>query len=112
MNHRRRESAEKGTDMSHLSEEQLDQLIAAERAREQEPLNSWRTIAARAREEGLLRDSHEWRGSSGQPWLQAEAAVLLLVGGVGMGRRSIGLPIAAQNTTSVTAATQADPART
>ena len=98
--------------MSHLSEEQLDQLIAAERAREQEPLNSWRTIAARAREEGLLRDSHEWRGSSGQPWLQAAAAVLLLVGGIGIGRSTIGLPIAAQNPTSVTAANPAAPAST
>ena len=89
--------------MSHLSEEQLDQLIAAERAREQEPLNSWRTIAARAREEGLLRDSHEWRGSSGQQWLQAAAAVLLLVGGIAIGRSTIGLPIAAPSPASVTA---------
>jgi len=89
--------------MSHLSEEQLDQLIAAERAREQEPLNSWRTIAARAREEGLLRDAHEWRGSSGQPWLQAAAAVLLLVGGIAIGRSTIGLPIAVPTQPSVTA---------
>ena len=89
--------------MSHLSEEQLDQLIAAERAREHEPLNSWRTVAARAREEGLIRDSHEWRGSSGQPWLQAAAAVLLLVGGIAIGRSTIGLPIAAPSQPSVTA---------
>ena len=89
--------------MSHLSEEQLDQLIAAERAREQEPLNSWRTIAARAREEGLLRDSHEWRGSSGQPWLQAAAAVLLLVGGIAIGRSTIGLPISTTSPASVSA---------
>ena len=89
--------------MSHLSEEQLDQLIAAERAREQEPLNSWRTIAARAREEGLLRDSHEWRGSPGQPWLQAAAAVLLLVGGIAIGRSTIGLPISTSSQASVPA---------
>jgi hypothetical protein len=43
--------------MSHLSEEQLDQIIAAERSREQAPLNEWRTIAARAQEEGLIRES-------------------------------------------------------
>lgn len=103
MNHHRRESDEKGTDMSHLSEEQLDQLIAAERAREQEPLNSWRTIAARAREEGLLRDAHDWRGSSGQPWLQAAAAVLLLVGGIAIGRSTIGLPIAVPTQPGITA---------
>ena len=78
--------------MSHLSEDQLDQIIAAERAREHEPLNDWRTIAARAREEGLIRDDREWRGSTGQPWLQAAAAVLLLVGGIAIGRSTIGLP--------------------
>lgn len=81
-------------DMSHLSEEQLDQIIAAEKARQQEPLNEWRTIAARAREEGLIHDSREWRGSLGQQWLQAAAAVLLLVGGIAIGRSTIGLPVA------------------
>jgi len=95
--------------MSHLSEEQLDQLIAAERAREQEPLNSWRTIAARAREEGLLRDSHEWRGSSGQ-WLQAASPVLLLVGGIAIGRSTIGLPITAPATVTATANPSTAPA--
>jgi hypothetical protein len=80
--------------MSHLSEEQLDQIIAAEKARPQEPLNEWRTIAARAREEGLIHDSREWRGSLGQQWLQAAAAVLLLVGGIAIGRSTIGLPVA------------------
>jgi hypothetical protein len=79
-------------DMSHLSEEQLDQVIAAEKARPQQPLNEWRTIAARAREEGLIHDSREWRGSLGQQWLQAAAAVLLLVGGIAIGRSTIGLP--------------------
>lgn len=78
--------------MSHLSEEQLDQLIAAERSREQEPLNEWRTIAARAREEGLLRESRGWTSSGNQSWLQAAAAVLLLVGGIAIGRSTLGLP--------------------
>jgi len=86
--------------MSHLSEEQLDQLIAAERAREQEPLNEWRTIAARAREEGLIQESQR-RGSSGQPWLQAAAAVLLLVGGIAIGRSTLGLPTATQSPASI-----------
>lgn len=83
--------------MSHLSEEQLDQIIAAERSRQQEPLNDWRTIAARAREEGLLRDSDSGSRGSGQPWLQAAAAILILIGGIAIGRTTIGLPTVTQN---------------
>ncbi|HEV7387288.1 MAG TPA: hypothetical protein VGN73_01630 [Gemmatimonadaceae bacterium] len=88
-----------------LSEEQLDQVIAAERRREQEPLNDWRTIAARAREEGLLResDSSGSRGSS-QPWLQAAAAILILIGGIAIGRTTIGLPSVTPNPSSNLAA--------
>jgi hypothetical protein len=97
--------------MSHLSEEQLDQIIAAERAREQEPLNDWRTIAARAREEGLLResDSSGSRGSS-QPWLQAAAAILILIGGIAIGRTTIGLPSLAQTPASEVAVVNPTPA--
>ena len=90
--------------MSHLSEEQLDQIIAAEKVRPQEPLNEWRTIAARAREEGLIHDSREWRGSLGQQWLQAAAAVLLLVGGIAIGRSTLGLPTANTQPAATTAA--------
>jgi hypothetical protein len=76
-----------------LSEEQLDQIITEERSREQAPLNDWRTIAARAREEGLIRESQSSRRwVSSQPWLQSAAAVLLLVGGIAIGRATIGLP--------------------
>jgi len=86
--------------MSHLSEEQLDQIIAAERSREQATLNEWRTIAARAREEGLIRDSQSSRRwASSQPWLQSAAAVLLLVGGVAIGRATIALPSAVEGST-------------
>ena len=82
--------------MSHLSEEQLDQIIAEERARPQPPLNEWRTIAARAREEGLIRESSSSGWVSSQPWMQAAAAVLLLIGGIGIGRSTTGLPTATQ----------------
>jgi hypothetical protein len=80
--------------MSHLSEEKLDELVAAERERQQPPLNDWRTIAARAREEGLIRESSSGGWVSGQPWMRAAAAVLLLVGGIAIGRTTIGLPSA------------------
>jgi hypothetical protein len=80
-----------------LSEDQLDQIIEAERAREQPPLNDWRTIAARAREEGLIRESQSRSWIAGQPWMQAAAAVLLLVGGVAIGRTTIAIPSSAQS---------------
>jgi hypothetical protein len=90
--------------MSHLSEEQLDQIIAEERSREQAPLNEWRTIAARAREEGLIRESESSRRwASSQPWLQSAAAILLLIGGIAIGRTTIGLPSATQNAVASTA---------
>ena|SRR5712671_2878533 len=83
--------------MSHLSEEQLDHIIAQERSREQPPLNEWRTIAARAREEGLIRETQASRWlTSSQPWLQSAAAVLLLIGGIAIGRATIALPSALQ----------------
>jgi hypothetical protein len=75
-----------------LSEDQFDQIIAQERAREQAPLNNWRTIAARAREEGLIRESQSRSWVASQPWMQAAAAVLLLVGGIAIGRTTIGIP--------------------
>ncbi len=86
--------------MSHLSEEQLDQIIAEEKARRQPPLNDWRTIAARARDEGLIRESSSRGWASSQSWVQAAAAVLLLIGGIAIGRTTIGLPTATQATAS------------
>jgi hypothetical protein len=87
--------------MSHLSEEQLDQIIAEERSRLQAPLNEWRTIAARAREEGLIRETQAGRWwTSSQPWLQSAAAVLLLIGGIAIGRATIALPSALPATAS------------
>lgn len=83
--------------MSHLSEDQLDQMIADERARDQAPLNDWRAIAARAREEGLIRESQSRSWVAGQPWIQAAAAMLLLVGGIAIGRTTIAIPSSAQS---------------
>jgi hypothetical protein len=78
--------------MSQLSEEQLDTLVAAERARDPLPLNDWRTIAGRAREEGLIVDVERGGWSGVRPWLQAAAAVLVLVGGIAIGRTTSSLP--------------------
>jgi hypothetical protein len=92
---------ERGSHMSHLSEEKLDELVAAERERQQPPLNEWRTIAARAREEGLIRESSSGGWVSGQPWMRAAAAVLLLVSGIAIGRTTIGLPRASGDSSAV-----------
>jgi hypothetical protein len=83
--------------MSHLSEDQLDQIIADEQARQQAPLNEWRTIAARAREEGLIRESQSRSWVSGRPWIQAAAAVLFLGGGIAIGRTTIAIPSSVQS---------------
>lgn len=83
--------------MSHLSEDRFDQLVSAERARDGATLNSWETIARRAREEGLIRESHarRWTGS---PWVRAAAAVVILAGGITIGRWAPSSP--AQSTAS------------
>ncbi|HUQ98689.1 MAG TPA: hypothetical protein VM166_04480 [Gemmatimonadaceae bacterium] len=78
--------------MSQLSEEQLDHLVAAERARDPLPLNDWRTIASRAREEGLIADAERGGWSGTRAWMQAAAAVLVLVGGIAIGRTTSTLP--------------------
>jgi hypothetical protein len=88
-----------------LSEDQLDQIIAEERAREQAPLNEWRTIAARAREEGLIRESESRSWIAGQPWIRAAAAILLLVGGIAIGRTTIAIPSSIQTAENPSPAT-------
>jgi hypothetical protein len=93
--------------MSHLSEEQLDQIIAEEKGRDLPPLNDWRTIAARAREEGLLRESSSGGWVSSRPWMQAAAAVLLLIGGIAIGRTTIGLPSTLDGSAGTSGATPA-----
>jgi hypothetical protein len=71
--------------MSHVSEDRFDQLVSDERARDGATLNTWETIAARAREEGLIRDRSRSRWTSA-PWTRAAAAVVVLAGGVAIGR--------------------------
>jgi len=58
----------------------------------------------------LIREAERaWGGVSVQPWLQAAAAILILVGGIAIGRTTIALPsagqsVAANQTTAVTTA--------
>ncbi len=73
--------------MSHLSEDRFDQLVSAERARDGATLNTWETIAQRAREEGLIRESHPQRWTA-SPWMRSAAAVVILAGGIAIGRWS------------------------
>lgn len=78
--------------MSHLSEDRFDRLVADERNREHPPLNSWETIAARARDEDLIHYERQSGWSASRPWMQAAAAVVLLVGGIAIGRATTALP--------------------
>jgi hypothetical protein len=103
-------SQERGRNMSHLSEEKLEELVAEERARELAPLNDWRTIAARAREEGLVRETSLRGWGSTQPWVQAAAAVLLLIGGIAIGRTTIALPSAVDGSATANSTSAATPA--
>lgn len=82
--------------MSHLSEDRFDQLVSAERARDAAPLNTWESIAQRAREEGLIREHR--RAVWIAPLMRTAAAVLILAGGVAIGRytdKDAGSPAAA-----------------
>lgn len=86
--------------MSHLSEDRFEALVADERNRELPPLNSWPAVAQRARAEGLLRDDGQRRWSAGKPWLQAAAAVVILAGGIAVGRATTAIPFESTATTA------------
>jgi hypothetical protein len=90
--------------MSPLSEEELDVMVDGERGRSFAPLNDWDTIAARLREEGLIRD----RGRSkivatNTWWLRAAAAVVIAIGGVAVGRYSAARTAGGDETIAVAA---------
>jgi hypothetical protein len=61
------------------------------------PLTSWEGLSGALRHEGLIADRAPTRGVAGvrSPWwLQAAAAVVLLVGGMAIGRSSLPAPVA------------------
>lgn len=98
--------------MLPLSEEELDSMVDRERSRNLSPLNDWGAIAARLREQGLIRDRGEHRSVLQSPWMKIAAAVLIAVGGGVVGRYTAA-PKAAQisNATSAGATqTSADAA--
>jgi hypothetical protein len=72
--------------MSHLSEDRFDQLVSDERARDAAPLNSWEIIAQRAREEGFIRAGGGNAWGAITPWMRAAAGIVILAGGIGIGR--------------------------
>ena len=81
-------------------------LATAEQARIGNPLSNWETLAPTLREDGII-DTGEWRVARrprrrGGAWLQAAAAVLLVMGGVAYGRFSA--PISGGSSTSIAAA--------
>jgi hypothetical protein len=54
------------------------------------PLTSWETLAGSLREEGLMRETRSAQRVPGLPWwLQAAAAVVLLAGGMAIGRLAV-----------------------
>jgi hypothetical protein len=90
--------------MSHLSEDRFDELVAKERTRDHAPLNTWAQIAERAREEGLIHQDRRDRWSTGVPWIQAAAGIVILLGGIAIGRSTTTLPeplVASSASTSV-----------
>ncbi len=72
--------------MLPLSENELDELVARERERGSPPLTDWDSLATRLRAEGLITTSAGGSRFASRTWMQAAAAVLLLVGGAAIGR--------------------------
>jgi hypothetical protein len=90
--------------MSPLSEEELDAMVDRERGRDFAPLNDWSTIAARLREEGIIRDTGRpmMIAATSNLWMRAAAVVLIAVGGAAVGRYSAARPVD-QSTVAISA---------
>jgi hypothetical protein len=72
--------------MLPLSENELDDLVARERERGSPPLTDWDSLAARLRAEGLITSGTGGSRFASRTWMQAAAAVLLVLGGAAIGR--------------------------
>lgn len=72
--------------MSHLSEDELAKLAERERSHAGFPLTNWDLLSARLLEEGIIRDSGGTRWGASGRWLRAAAALILVSGGIAVGR--------------------------
>lgn len=72
--------------MLPLSEKELDELVALERARGEPPLTNWDAIASQLRAEGLIRKQSFMSRFNSRTWMQIAAAVALVAGGAAIGR--------------------------
>ena len=84
--------------MSPISEEELDVMVDRERSRDFAPLNDWNTIAARLREEGIIRDRNRpVIAASPSWWMRAAAVALIALGGAAVGRYTAARPAAEES---------------
>jgi hypothetical protein len=67
--------------MSPLSEEELNVMVDRERTRELAPLNDWNAIAARLREEGIIRERGRPIVAKRGGWMMRAAAVAMIAAG-------------------------------
>jgi hypothetical protein len=72
--------------MLPLSENELDDLVARERARGATPLTEWSAIAAQLRAEGLIRKTDRPSFGSTTTWMRIAASIVLVAGGIAIGR--------------------------
>lgn len=72
--------------MSPLSENELDDLVARERERGMKPLTEWSRVAAQLRAEGLIRKPDRPSLISTTTWMRIAASLVLLAGGIAIGR--------------------------
>jgi hypothetical protein len=88
--------------MLPLSEKELDELVALERARGEPPLTNWDSIASQLRAEGIIRQQPFMSRFNSRTWIQIAAALALVAGGAVIGRytaRPNSTAVAVQSTT-------------
>jgi hypothetical protein len=75
--------------MLPLSENELDDLVARERARGATPLTEWSRVAAQLRAEGLIRKADRPSLMSTTTWIRIAASLVLVAGGIAIGRYTV-----------------------